>query len=107
MRLARRRVVVAVPLEDEADPTWGHVRMISLDDLRSWLIALDDAGAAKSTVARKIATNLTLLGVERFDLKYANGPMPHEQLAERATTLPKGTPIPPPGWSSSRPSWRG
>ncbi|EKU46972.1 MULTISPECIES: tyrosine recombinase XerC [Brevibacterium] len=28
---------------------------ISLDDLRSWLIALDDAGAAKSTVARKIA----------------------------------------------------
>lgn len=28
---------------------------IDLNDLRSWLIALDDAGAAKSTVARKIA----------------------------------------------------
>lgn len=28
---------------------------IELSDVRSWLIALDDAGAAKSTVARKIA----------------------------------------------------
>lgn len=26
LRLARRRVVVAVPFEDEPDPTWGHVR---------------------------------------------------------------------------------
>jgi SAM-dependent methyltransferase len=26
LRLARRRVVVAVPYEDEPDPTWGHVR---------------------------------------------------------------------------------
>lgn len=32
-RLARRRVVVAVPLEDVADATWGHVRTVSLDDL--------------------------------------------------------------------------
>lgn len=32
------------------------------------------------TVARKIARNLQLLGVSRFDLKYANGPMPHDQL---------------------------
>lgn len=36
VRLARRRVVVAVPLEDVADETWGHVRTISLDDLRAW-----------------------------------------------------------------------
>ena len=36
VRLARRRVVVAVPLEDEADETWGHVRTVSLDDLRRW-----------------------------------------------------------------------
>lgn len=36
LRLARRRVVVAVPLEDEADATWGHVRTITLDDLRAW-----------------------------------------------------------------------
>lgn len=26
VRLARRRVVVAVPFEDEPNPTWGHVR---------------------------------------------------------------------------------
>lgn len=36
VRLARRRVVVAVPLEDVADETWGHVRTISLDDLHAW-----------------------------------------------------------------------
>lgn len=36
VRLARRRVVIAVPLEDEADEVWGHVRTVSLDDLRGW-----------------------------------------------------------------------
>ena len=36
VRLAARRVVVAVPLEDEADETWGHVRTIGLDDLTEW-----------------------------------------------------------------------
>lgn len=36
LRVARRRVVVAVPLEDEADETWGHVRTISLADLDAW-----------------------------------------------------------------------
>ncbi len=36
LRLARRRVVVAVPLEDEADETWGHVRTVSLRDLLAW-----------------------------------------------------------------------
>jgi SAM-dependent methyltransferase len=36
LRLARRRVVVAVPLEDEADETFGHVRTVSLEDLREW-----------------------------------------------------------------------
>lgn len=36
IRVARRRVVVAVPLEDEADETWGHVRTISLADLDTW-----------------------------------------------------------------------
>lgn len=34
------------------------------------------------TVARKIAGAIRALGVNRFDLKYANGPMPHEQLME-------------------------
>lgn len=36
LRLARRRVVVAVPLEDVADETWGHVRTVSLADLTAW-----------------------------------------------------------------------
>ncbi len=33
LRLARHRVVVAVPLEDEADETWGHVRTVGVADL--------------------------------------------------------------------------
>ncbi|GAA1169029.1 LLM class flavin-dependent oxidoreductase [Ornithinimicrobium humiphilum] len=32
------------------------------------------------TVARKIASTVQALGLSRFDLKYANGPMPHSQL---------------------------
>lgn len=32
------------------------------------------------TVANKIVRSLTVLGASRFDMKYANGPMPHEQL---------------------------
>lgn len=32
------------------------------------------------TVARRIATTIRTLGLDRFDLKYANGPMPHAQL---------------------------
>ena len=32
------------------------------------------------TVAAKIATTVRDLGVDQFDLKYANGPMPHSQL---------------------------
>ncbi|UVY82632.1 LLM class flavin-dependent oxidoreductase [Brachybacterium sp. NBEC-018] len=32
------------------------------------------------TVARKIARTVQDLGLDRFDLKYANGPVPHEQL---------------------------
>lgn len=31
------------------------------------------------TVARKIAHTVRGLGIERFDLKYSNGPMPHDQ----------------------------
>ena len=34
------------------------------------------------TVARKIAGTIHALGLNRFDLKYSNGPMPHEQLME-------------------------
>ncbi|MGD8199980.1 LLM class flavin-dependent oxidoreductase [Ornithinimicrobium sp. W1679] len=32
------------------------------------------------TVARKVAATVRTLGLSRFDLKYANGPMPHAQL---------------------------
>lgn len=32
------------------------------------------------TVAQKIARNVSLLDIDRFDLKYANGTMPHSQL---------------------------
>lgn len=34
LRVARRRVVVAVPYEDEPDPTWGHVRTFDAAALR-------------------------------------------------------------------------
>jgi SAM-dependent methyltransferase len=36
LRLARRRVVVAVPLEPEAEETYGHVRTVTLADLHRW-----------------------------------------------------------------------
>ncbi len=36
LRLARRRVVVAVPFEAEAEETWGHVRTVTVDDLHRW-----------------------------------------------------------------------
>jgi alkanesulfonate monooxygenase SsuD/methylene tetrahydromethanopterin reductase-like flavin-dependent oxidoreductase (luciferase family) len=35
---------------------------------------------APETVARKIAASARTLGLSRFDLKYSNGPMPHDQL---------------------------
>jgi alkanesulfonate monooxygenase SsuD/methylene tetrahydromethanopterin reductase-like flavin-dependent oxidoreductase (luciferase family) len=35
---------------------------------------------APETVARKIARTVQALGASRFDLKYSNGTMPHEQL---------------------------
>lgn len=35
-RLARRRVVVAVPFEDVPSEEYGHLRALTLDDLRSW-----------------------------------------------------------------------
>lgn len=34
------------------------------------------------TVAEKIAATARALGLQRFDLKYSNGPMPHEHLME-------------------------
>jgi alkanesulfonate monooxygenase SsuD/methylene tetrahydromethanopterin reductase-like flavin-dependent oxidoreductase (luciferase family) len=34
------------------------------------------------TVAQKIAHTIQTLGIQRFDLKYSTGPMPHEVLLE-------------------------
>jgi alkanesulfonate monooxygenase SsuD/methylene tetrahydromethanopterin reductase-like flavin-dependent oxidoreductase (luciferase family) len=34
------------------------------------------------TVATKIARTVSALGIQRFDLKYSTGPMPHEVLME-------------------------
>lgn len=36
LRVARHRVVIAVPFEDEPDEAFGHLRSLSLDDLRRW-----------------------------------------------------------------------
>ncbi|WP_018157882.1 mycofactocin oligosaccharide methyltransferase MftM [Demetria terragena] len=36
LRVARRRTIIAVPLEETPDPTFGHVRCITLDDLTNW-----------------------------------------------------------------------
>lgn len=48
LRLARHRVVVAVPLEDEADETWGHVRTIRVADLTAWGEAAVRDGRARA-----------------------------------------------------------
>lgn len=45
------------------------------------------------TVAQKIAATVQVLGIDRFDLKYSNGPMPHEHLM-RAVEL-YGTTVAP------------
>ncbi|KQZ69826.1 LLM class flavin-dependent oxidoreductase [Nocardioides sp. Root151] len=37
---------------------------------------------SSETVAHKIATTVETLGLSRFDLKYSNGTMPHEQLMD-------------------------
>src|SRR5699024_9769119 len=64
------------------------VSAIELDDLRSWLIALDDAGAAKSTVARKIAAvrSLFAYGVSRLGL--TNNPAARLRTPKKETSLP-------------------
>ena len=34
------------------------------------------------TVAKKIAATVKVLGLQRFDMKYATGPMPHQALVD-------------------------
>lgn len=50
---------------------------------REFLAEIDEGAlyvGSPETVAQKIAHAVRTLGVDRFDLKYANGPMPHERL---------------------------
>lgn len=50
-----------------------------------------DAGAlyvgSPDTVAQKMARTIRVLGLSRFDLKYANGPQPHEQMMKSIELL--------------------
>ncbi|MCR6031881.1 LLM class flavin-dependent oxidoreductase [Nocardioides sp. zg-579] len=53
---------------------------------RAQLDAEADQGAlfvgSPETVARKIAATVRVLGIDRFDLKYSHGPLPHDHLME-------------------------
>ena len=40
LRCAARRVVVAVPFEEEANESYGHVRTLTLDDLAALGVAM-------------------------------------------------------------------
>jgi probable LLM family oxidoreductase len=61
-----------------AERGWGPVTRTSFD------IEAGPRGSlyvgSPETVARKIARTVRTLGLDRFDLKYSNGTMPHEQL---------------------------
>jgi SAM-dependent methyltransferase len=50
VRLAGRRVIVAVPLESEPDAAFGHLRAISLADLAAWGAELAVTGPWRATV---------------------------------------------------------
>ena len=49
-----------------------------LDEVRNGSLYV----GSPETVARKIAGTVGALGLARFDMKYATGPMPHDQLME-------------------------
>ena len=64
------------------------VDSIDLNDLRSWLIALDDAGAAKSTVARKIAAIKSFFAYCVNRLGLANNPAARLRTPKKESRLP-------------------
>lgn len=45
LRVARRRVVIAIPYEEHPSEHFGHLSTLSQDNLRSWADAADHAGA--------------------------------------------------------------
>lgn len=80
--------------EQAKDELWPHYRAMvtRIGKERGWspmtrLQFENEAGpegalvvGSPETVARKIATNATTLGLSRFDLKYSNGTLPHDKL---------------------------
>ena len=53
--------------------TWLGVSTLLVDDGALYV-------GSPETVAARIAATVQLLGLERFELKYASGPMPHDRL---------------------------
>ncbi|GAB09402.1 hypothetical protein GOARA_036_01340 [Gordonia araii NBRC 100433] len=79
--------------EQAVDEYWPHYRAMNdrIGRERGWPPATKDKLIAEvrggsqyvgspETVARRIADTATTLGLSRFDLKYATGPMPHGKL---------------------------
>lgn len=61
---------------------------IDLNDLRAWLITLDDAGAAKSTVARKIAAVKSFFAYCVNRLELTNNPAARLRTPKKDSRLP-------------------
>lgn len=78
--------------EHSGSPKDGGKRIdlaaVELDDLRSWLIALDDAGAAKSTVARKIAAVRSFFAFGVNSLGLPNNPAARLRTPKKDSRLP-------------------
>jgi probable LLM family oxidoreductase len=79
--------------EEAVDVLWPHARVLTarIGAERGWPPPTRDRFEAEvregaqhvgspETVARKIARTITALGIQRFDLKYSNGTLPHERM---------------------------
>ena len=86
---------VALTDEEARETLWPHYQVMfgRIGRERGWPPTTRDRYLAEvaagslyvgspETVARKIAATVRDLNIQRFDLKYATGPMPHEQLVE-------------------------
>ncbi|WP_243769838.1 LLM class flavin-dependent oxidoreductase [Amycolatopsis acidicola] len=84
---------VAETDEEAAETLWPHARVMTdrIGAERGWppltreRFEADIAHGAQhvgspETVARKIADTVRTLGIQRFDLKYSNGTLPHEAM---------------------------
>ena len=84
---------IAATDEEARDAQWPHYQTMfgRIGRERGWPPATRDRYLAEvtegslyvgspETVAKKIAATIRDLKIDRFDLKYATGPMPHEQL---------------------------